>query len=90
MSEEDIKNTLIHIIKEKRMKNENCVLFVNQDIYDTMEKANMVVHWEENYPGAVWMHDDICGLPVIIDPHETFYSVVLQSEACDRILSMER
>lgn len=89
MKEEDIKNTLIQINREKRIKNGNCVLFVNQDIYDAMEEATVVVHWEENHPGAVWIHGDICGLPVIIDPHETFYSVVSQSEAVDRLLSTE-
>lgn len=90
MKEEDIKNTLIQIIREKRIKNGNCVLFVNQDIYDAMEEAKVIVRWEENHPGAIWTHCDICGLPVVIDQHETFYSVVSQSEARDRILSMKR
>ena len=89
MKKEYIKNTLNQIIREKRIKKENCVLFVNQDVYDAMEEAHAVVHWEENHPGAIWTHCDICGLPVVIDQHEPFYSVVSQSEARDRILSME-
>lgn len=88
MSKEDIKNILILITKEKRIKNGNCMLFVNRNIYEAIEEANMVVHWEEKCPGAIWMHCNICGLPVIIDPHEPFYSVVSQSEAVHRILSM--
>ena len=90
MKKEDIKNILCQIIREGRIKKGNYVLFVNQDIYDAMEEANMVVHWEENHPGAIWTHCDVCGLPVIIDQNETFFSIVSLSEARDRMFSMEK
>lgn len=78
---------LNQIIRAKRANPEDCVLFVNQNLYDAMEEAWLVVCWTENHPGAIWMHRNICGLPVVIDPKVELFSVVPQREARERINS---
>jgi len=83
-----IKNILSQIIRAKRASTEDCVLFVNQSLYDAMEEAGLVVCWNENHPGAIWMHINICGLPVVIDQKEKLFSVVPRREARERINSI--
>lgn len=73
------------IIRAKRANPEECVLFINQNLYDAMEEAGLVVRWKENHPGAIWMHRDICGLPVVINPKVELFSVVSQREARELI-----
>ena len=83
-----IKGILTQIIKAKRATQDDCVLFVNQSLYDEMEEAGLVICWTENHPGAIWMHRNICGLPVIIDPKVELFSVVPQREAREQINSI--
>ena len=85
MPKENIKDILSQIIKAKQTNKEDCVLFINQNIYDAMEKAGVVVHWNENHPGVIWQHCDICGLPVIIDQEVELFTVMPQREAIKRI-----
>ena len=85
---EHIKNLLIKILRKKHTTAGDCILFVNQSVYDTLEKAGLVIHWEENHPGAIWTHSDVCGLPVVIDQKEKFFSVVSKCEARERINSI--
>lgn len=83
-----INDILSQIIRAKRANPEDCVLFINQSLYNAMEEAGLVVRWTENHPGAIWTHVNICGLPVVIDQKEKFFSVVLQREAQERINSI--
>ena len=83
----NIKGILSQIIRAKRATKEYSILFVNQTVYDSFEEAGLVIHWEENHPGATWTHCDICGLPVIIDQKEELFSVVPLYEARERIIS---
>ena len=87
-TDEYIKNLVIKIIRKKQTMAGDCVLFVNQNVYDSLEKAGLVIHWTENHPGAIWTHINICGLPVVIDQKEKFFSVVPQCEARERIDSI--
>lgn len=80
-----IPDILSRIIRAKRANQEDCVLFVNQNLYDVMEEAGLVVCWTENHPGAIWMHKNICGLPVVIDSKVKLFSVVSQREAREQI-----
>ena len=82
-----INDILSQIIRAKRANPEDCVLFINQNLYDAIEEAGLVVRWTENHPGAIWTHVNICGLPVVIDQKEKFFSVVPQHEAQERINS---
>ena len=82
-----INDILSQIIRAKRANPEDCVLFINQNLYDAIEEAGLVVCWTENHPGAIWTHVNICGLPVVIDQKEKFFSVVPQHEVQERINS---
>ena len=83
-----INDILSQIIRAKWASPEDCVLFVNQNLYNAIEEAGLVVCWTENHPGAIWTHVNICGLPVVIDQKEKFFSVVSQHEAQERINSI--
>ena len=63
-----LNDILSQIIRAKRENQKDCVLFVSQSLYNAIEEAGLVVCWTEYHPGAVWTHNNICGLPVIIDP----------------------
>ena len=82
-----INDILSQIIRAKRANQEDCVLFVNPNLYDAIEEVGLVICWTENHPGAIWTHVNICGLPVVIDQKEKFFSVVSQREAQERINS---
>lgn len=84
-SVESINDILAKIIRAKRVKKEECVLFINQRLYDTMEEAGVVIHWEENHPGVVYIHCDICGLPAVIDNKIEHFSVMTLNEARELI-----
>lgn len=84
-TDEYIKNLAIKILRKKQTMAGDCVLFVNQSIYDSLEKAGLVIHWTENYPGAIWMHCNICGLPVVIDQEVELFTIMPQCEARERI-----
>lgn len=88
MTKECIKDILNQIIRAKRTNPEGCVLFVNQNVYDSLDKAGLVIHWEENHPGVIWLHCNICGLPVIIDKEVELFTVMPQQEARERINKM--
>lgn len=75
-----VKDIVSQIIRAKRANPDDCVLFINQSLYNAMEEAGLVVCWNENHPGAIWMHRNICGLPVVIDPKVELFSVVPQRE----------
>ncbi len=83
-----INDILSQIIRAKQANQEDCVLFINENLYNTIEEAGLVVRWNENHPGAIWMHINICGLPVIIDPEVELFAVVPQREARERINSI--
>ena len=83
-----INNIISQIIRAKRVNPEDCVLFINQSLYNAIKEAGLVVCWTENHPGAIWTHVNICGLPVVIDQKEKFFSVVTQCEARERINSI--
>ena len=83
-----INDILSQIIRAKRANPEDCILFVNQSLYDAMKEAGLVVCWNENHPGAIWIHCNICGLPVVIDQKVELFSVVPQREARERIDSI--
>jgi len=83
-----INTILSQIIRAKRATPEDCVLFINQSLYNAMEEAGLVICWTENHPGAIWTHRNICGLPVVIDPKVELFSVVPQREARERINSI--
>jgi len=85
MAKECIKNLLSKIIRKKHETKGNCILFVNQTTYDSFEEAGLVIRWNENHPGAIWMHCNICGLPVVIDQEVELFAVVPQCEARERI-----
>ena len=80
-----ISDILSQIIRAKLANQEDCVLFINQNLYDAMEEAGLVVCWTENHPGAIWMHRNICGLPVVIDSKVELFSVVPQHKAREQI-----
>lgn len=84
----EINDILSQIIRAKRASPEDCVLFISQSLYNAIEEAGLVVCWAENHPGAIWMHSNICGLPVVIDPKVELFSVVPQREARERINSI--
>ena len=87
-ADEYIKNLIIKILRKKQTMARDCVLFVNQGVYDSLEKAGLVIHWTENHPGAIWMHCNICGLPVVIDQKVELFTIVPQCEARERIDSI--
>ena len=80
-----MKEIIKQIIIEKRKASEDSILFINPDIYNKIESANMIVEWEECYPGAILQHSNICGLTFFIDPNEEFFSIVSLPEAIERL-----
>ena len=83
-----VNDILSQIIRAKRANPEDCILFVNQSLYDAMKESGLVVCWNENHSGVIWMHCNICGLPVIIDPKVELFSVVPQRVAREQINSI--
>lgn len=80
-----MKEIIKQINIEKRKASKDSILFINPDVYNKIESANMIVKWKECHPGAIWLHSNICGLTFFIDPNEEFFSIVPLPEAMERL-----
>ena len=84
-AKETMKDLIRKIVQAKYQADRDSILFVNPDLYDELQKHGFVVHWKENHPGAIWWHNDICGMTAVIDPKEKYFSILDFNEARKRI-----
>ncbi len=84
-SKETMKDLIRQIVLAKYRADKDSILFINQDLYNELDKQGFVVHWKENHPGAIWRHNDICGMTAVIDPKEKYFSILSFNDARKRI-----
>lgn len=85
-AKETMKDLIRQIVRAKYKADKDSILFVNPDLYNKLQKHGFVVHWKENHPGAIWKHNDICGMNAVIDPKEKYFSVLSFNDARKRII----
>lgn len=88
-AKETMKDLIRQIVRAKYQADKDSILFVNPDLYDELQKQGVVVHWKENHPGMIWIHDNICGMNVAIDPKEKYFSILAFHEARKRIIERD-
>lgn len=83
-----MKELIKQICSAKNQIKGTAVLFINPDLYDAMKAKGLIIHWCEYHPGAIWHHDSICGMDVILDEKEDSCSVLPLEEARLRLNSL--
>ena len=58
------KELINYILKEKYKNNINSIK-ISRENYNLLLKDNLIIEWKENYPGAIYYHSSICGLPIM-------------------------
>ncbi len=86
---ETMKDLIRQIVRGKYQANKDSILFINQDLYNELQKQGLVVHWEENHPGVIWWHNEICGMTAVNDPKEKYFSILAPNEARKRIIERD-
>ena len=59
------KKLLNYIIKEKYKNNINFIK-ITQDNFKLLDQEHLIIKWTENYPGAIYYHTTVAGLPIKI------------------------
>ena len=85
-SKETMKDLIRQIVRAKYQADKESILFINPDLYDELQKQGLVIHWKENHPGAIWWHNEICGMTAVIDLKEKYFSILAPNEARKRII----
>ena len=65
----EVKKIIQKIMREKYAKRNRCknlIVEMNKETYCFLEKENAILKWKENFPCALCLHEDICGLPIRI------------------------
>ena len=86
VAKEMMKDLIQQIVRAKYQADKDSTLFINPDLFNKLQKHGVVVHWKENHPGMLWIHTNICGMNVVINPKEKYFSILAPNEARKRII----
>ena len=59
------KDLLKYILKEK-YKNKITFIEITLDNFKLLDQEHLIIRWTENYPGAIFYHTTVTGLPIKI------------------------
>ncbi len=67
MQAKDIIREIMRQKYEMRAKcNKPLLVEMSKRVYEILANENAILKWKENFPCALYLHEDICGLPIKI------------------------
>lgn len=61
------KEIIKHVVRQKKLRNDIYCVGINDSMCMVLSAAGALSSWEDNHPGAYIIHNDLCGLPYVID-----------------------
>ena len=61
------KEIIKYIVRQKKLRNDIYCVGINDFTHMVLLAAGAFLNWEEDHPGAYVIHDDLCGLPYVVD-----------------------